>query len=124
MSTPLFAYLATPDGGLATLEHEGQRFVPLFTRKEDLFAFGNRCRDQLEGYDIHLVTGPSNAARLMEVLIGAALHIGVAEQVVRPNAAETAFAIVAPDVLRRTFEQSAGETRRGDGSVSRETGLG
>lgn len=109
MSTPSFCYLAAPDKGLATLEHEGARFVPLFARPADLLAFCGRCKEQLDGYDLYVVTDAAEATRFLAALRDLALQVGISDAARKEGTTETTFAILKPDVLARAFGDGATE---------------
>lgn len=103
MSTPSFCYLATPEKGLPTLEHDGQRFVPLFSRTEDLLAFCGRCKEQLAGYVLYVVTDAADATRFLEALGELGLRAGLSDAAGGDAASDTRFAVMEPQVLARAF---------------------
>jgi|SRR6188508_1475305 len=103
MSAQGFCYLATAEKGLATLECDGQRFVPLFTRTEDLLAFCGRCKEQLAGYALHVVTDGADATGFLAALADLGLLAGLSDAAREDASSETKFAVMEPHVLARAF---------------------
>lgn len=105
MSTLAFCYLDHPEKGLATLEHEGQRFVPLFARAEDLQRVNERSANQLASYRIHVASKPAEIAAFLEKLQGLSLQVGIAGGPSDEGSGDAAFAVMGPDVLARALTQ-------------------
>jgi len=105
MSTLAFCYLAHPEKGLATLEHEGQRFVPLFARAEDLQRVNDQSAEQLASYRIYIVSKPDDTAAFLETLRGLSLQVGIAGGPSDDGSGGATFAVMAPDALARALTQ-------------------
>ena len=101
MTTPILCFLAEPEKGVATLEHEGQRFVPVFASADILRAFAERCPEQLAGYHVYVAKRAEEIASFLAMLHAAAVHVGIAEG--GPATSDAAFSVVDPDAFRRAL---------------------
>jgi hypothetical protein len=105
MSTPCFWFLGQPNEGLATLDHEGQRFVPVFASMEDLQRFGQRCPEQLSGYRVYKAAEPPDIAAFLAMLAGASVRVGIPGKAPGDNGAAEGFTILEPAALARALAE-------------------
>jgi hypothetical protein len=111
MSTPGFWFLGQPNEGLATLDHEGQRFVPIFASMEDLQRFGQRCPEQVSGYHVYKAAEPADIGAFLEVLAGASVHVGIPGNAPDGSGAAEGFTILEPAALARALAEAGNAPR-------------
>lgn len=100
-----FCYLVEAEKGIATLEHEGQRFVPIFASAEALQDFCRRCGEQLPGYRLHVANEPGQIAGFLQSLRDLSLHVGIAQSSPDDLGGDAAFTVLAPALLADALTQ-------------------